>query len=176
MRELARRIDWFQERVGRVVSWLMFGMVAIVFCDVVFRYLFSKSSVFTQELEWHLFGIVYLLAAGYTFLYDEHVRVDIMYAKLSLRGKAWVDFVLIFVMLVPSCLLVIYTSIPFVRNSFVTSEGSPDPGGIPLRWALKSVIIIGFLLLLLQGISEAIKRFYWAMGWETPERRVQEIH
>jgi len=176
MRELARRIDWFQERVGRAVSWLMFGMVAVVFCDVVFRYLFSKSSVFTQELEWHLFGIVYLLAAGYTFLYDEHVRVDIMYAKLSPRGKAWIDFVLIFVMLVPSCLLVIYTSIPFVRNSFATGEGSPDPGGIPLRWALKSVMIIGFLLLLLQGVSEAIKRFYWAMGWERPERRVPEVH
>ena len=176
MRELARRIDWFQERVGRAVSWLMFAMVAVVFFDVVLRYLFSKSSVFMQELEWHLFGIVYLLAAGYTFLYDEHVRVDIMYAKLSPRSKAWLDFVLIFVMLVPSCLLVIYTSIPFVRNSFVTGEGSPDPGGIPLRWALKSVIIVGFLLLLLQGFSEAIKRFYWAMGWETPEKRVQEVH
>jgi TRAP-type mannitol/chloroaromatic compound transport system permease small subunit len=73
-------------------------------------------------------------------------------------------------------LLVIYTSIPFVRNSFVTGEGSPDPGGVPFRWALKSVIIVGFLLLLLQGVSEAIKRFYWAMGWEAPERRVQEIH
>jgi len=176
MREFARRIDWFQERLGRAVSWLMFAMVAVVFCDVVFRYLFNRSSVFTQELEWHLFGIVYLLAAGYTFLYDEHVRVDILYAKLSPRKKAWVDFVLIFVMLVPSCLLVVYTSIPFVRNSFVVNEGSPDPGGIPLRWALKSVIIIGFLLLLLQGLSEAIKRFYWAMGWEEPERRVQEIH
>jgi TRAP-type mannitol/chloroaromatic compound transport system permease small subunit len=176
MRELARRIDWFQERVGRAVSWLMFAMVAVVFVDVLFRYLFSKSSVFTQELEWHLFGIVYLLAAGYTLLYDEHVRVDILYAKLTPRRKAWVDFVLIFVMLVPACLLVIYTSIPFVRNSFVTGEGSPDPGGVPFRWALKSVIIVGFLLLLLQGVSEAIKRFYWAMGWEAPERRVQEIH
>ncbi len=176
MRELARRIDWFQERVGRFTAWLMFAMVAVVFVDVVFRYLFSKSSVFTQELEWHLFGVVYLLAAGYTFLYDEHVRVDILYARLSPRGKAWVDFVLIFVMLVPTCLLVMYTSIPFVRNSFVTNEGSPDPGGIPVRWALKSVIIIGFALLLLQGVSEAIKRFYWAMGWETPEKRVQEIH
>jgi TRAP-type mannitol/chloroaromatic compound transport system permease small subunit len=176
MRELARRIDWFQERVGRVVSWLMFAMVAVVFCDVVLRYLFNQSSVFTQELEWHLFGIVYLLAAGYTLLYDEHVRVDIVYSKLSPRKKAWLDFVLIFVMLVPSCLLVIYTSIPFVRNSFLTGEGSPDPGGIPLRWALKSVIILGFLLLLLQGLSEAVKRFYWAMGWEEPTRRVQEIH
>ena len=117
--------------MGRVVSWLMFAMVAVVFCDVVFRYLFSKSSVFTQELEWHLFGIVYLLAAGYTFLYDEHVRVDIMYAKLSPRGKAWLDFVLIFVMLVPSCLLVIYTSIPFVRNSFATSEGVAGSGRHP---------------------------------------------
>lgn len=176
MRELARRIDAFQDRVGRAVSWLMFGMVAVVFGDVIFRYLFNRSWVFVQELEWHLFGIVYLLAAGYTMLYNEHVRVDIVYAKLSPRAKAWVDFTLLFVMFFPSCLLVIYTTWPFVRNSFQVYEGSPDPGGIPARWALKSVIIVAFLLLVLQGISQAIKSFYWAMGWERPERRVPEIH
>lgn len=176
MRELARRIDAFQERVGRSVSWLMFGMVVVVFGDVIFRYLFNRSWVFIQELEWHLFGIVYLLAAGYTMLYNEHVRVDILYARLSPRRKAWVDFVMLFVMFFPSCLLVIYTTWPFVRNSFAVNEGSPDPGGIPARWALKAVIIIAFCLLVLQGISQAIKSFYWAMGWEEPEKRAAEIH
>ncbi len=176
MRELARWIDAFQERVGRSVSWLMFGMVAVVFGDVIFRYLFNRSWVFVQELEWHLFGLVYLLAAGYTMLHDEHVRVDIVYSKLRPRNKAWFDFVLLFVFFFPSCLLIIYTTWPFLKHSFAVNEGSPDPGGIPARWALKSVIIIAFLLLVLQGISQAIKNFYWAMGWEEPERRVQEIH
>jgi TRAP-type mannitol/chloroaromatic compound transport system permease small subunit len=72
LRERARKIDAVQERFGRAVSWFMLAMVVVVFTDVLFRYLFDKSSVFTQELEWHLFGRVYLLAAGYTMLHDEH--------------------------------------------------------------------------------------------------------
>jgi TRAP-type mannitol/chloroaromatic compound transport system permease small subunit len=175
LRELARRIDAFHEQWGNGVSWLMFGMVAVVFGDVIFRYLFNRSWVFIQELEWHLFGVVYLLAAGYTMLHDEHVRVDIWYAKQSPRKQAWVDFILLFVMFFPSCILIVYTTWPFLKNSFAVNEGSPDPGGIPARWVLKSVIIIGFLLLILQGISQAIKNFYWGMGWEERERRGREI-
>jgi TRAP-type mannitol/chloroaromatic compound transport system permease small subunit len=176
LRELARRIDAFQERFGRAVSWLMFGMVVVVFGDVIFRYVFNRSWVWVQELEWHLFGIIYLLAGGYTMLYNEHVRVDIWYAKQPPRKKAWVDFILLWIFFFPSCLLIVYTTWPLVKHSFAVNEGSPDPGGIPARWALKSVIIIGFLLLMLQGISQAIKNFYWAMGWEAPEERAQEIH
>ena len=176
LRDVARKIDRFQEHWGRGVSWLMFGMVAVVFGDVIFRYLFNRSWVFIQELEWHLFGIVYLLAAGYTMLYDEHVRIDIVYAKFSPQKKAWFDFVLLWVFFFPSCLMIIYTTWPFVKHSFAVNEGSPDPGGIPARWALKSVIILGFALLILQGISQAIKNFYWAMGWEEPEKHVPEIH
>lgn len=176
LRRLARKIDAFQEHWGRGVSWLMFGMVVVVFGDVIFRYIFHRSWVLIQELEWHLFGLVYLLAAGYTMLYDEHVRIDIVYAKFSPRKKAWFDFVLLFVFFFPSCLLIIYTTWPFVKHSFAVYEGSPDPGGIPARWALKAVIILGFALLILQGISQAIKNFYWGMGWEEPEKHVPEIH
>jgi TRAP-type mannitol/chloroaromatic compound transport system permease small subunit len=176
LRELARRIDAFQERLGRAVSWLMLAMVLVVFTDVVLRYAFNRSSVFTQELEWWLFGMVYLLAAGYTMLHNEHVRVDIVYSKLSPRRQAWVDFFLIFVMLFPSCLLILYTTWPFLKASWLVNEGSPDPGGIPGRWILKSVIVLGFVLLFMQGVSEAIKNFYWAMGWEERQRRAQEIH
>jgi TRAP-type mannitol/chloroaromatic compound transport system permease small subunit len=176
MRELARRIDAWQDRFGRGVSWLSLAMVIVVFEDVVSRYLFRRTFVFMQEFEWYLFGTLYLLAAGYTMLYDEHVRVDIVYSKLSPRRKAWLDFILLWIFFFPSCFLVVYTAWPFVRNSWVVWEGSPDPGGIPGRWALKSMIILGFLGLLVQGISQAIKTFYWAMGWEAPERRIPEIH
>ena len=176
LRELATRIDVFQERWGHGISWLMFVMVMVVFGDVIFRYVFNRSWVFVQELEWHLFGAIYLLAAGYTLLHDEHVRVDIFYSKFAPRRKAWFDFALIFLFFFPSCLLVIYTTWPFVRNSFAVNEGSPDPGGLPARWVLKSVIILGFLLLVFQGISQAIKSFYRAMGWEEPKERAKEIH
>ena len=176
LRELARKIDRFQDRFGRGVSWIMLLMVLVVFFDVIMRYAFNKSSVFTQELEWHLFGVVYMLGAGYTMLYDEHVRVDIVYSRWSPRKKAWSDFVLYFVFFYPSAIMVMVTSWPFVRDSYKVLEGSPDPGGIPYRFLLKSVIIVGFTLLTLQAISQTIKNFFWAMGWEEPEVRAKEIH
>ena len=130
MRELARRIDAWQERFGRAVSWLSLLMILVVFGDVLMRYLFRMTYVAAQELEWYLFGTLYLLAAGYTLLHDEHVRVDIVYSKLTPRGRARLNFVLFWVFFFPSCLLVIYTAWPFVRNSWAVWEGSPDPGGI----------------------------------------------
>jgi TRAP-type mannitol/chloroaromatic compound transport system permease small subunit len=175
LRELARRIDAVQDRFGRAVSWLMLLMVLVVFTDVIMRYAVRRSFVFMQEFEWYLFGMVYLLAAGYTLLHDEHVRVDILYARYSPRTKAWVDFVLLFVFFFPSVLLVIYTSLPFVRNAIAVWEGSPDPGGIPARWALKAVIPIAFLILGIQGFAEAVKRYYIARGWEAPASSAKEI-
>ena len=176
LRRFARKIDRFQERVGRAMSFVMLAMGLVTFGDVVLRYAFNQSAVGTQELEWPLFAVCYLLAAGYTMLYDEHVRVDIVYARWSKRKKARSDFIFLFVFFFPSCLLVLITTWPFLKNSFLVNEGSPDPGGIPGRWALKSMIIVGFALLILQGISQAVKNYYVAKGWEEPEQRVREIH
>lgn len=176
MRELARRIDRFQERFGCGVSWLSLGMVLVVFGDVISRYTFRLTSGAVQELEWYLFGTLYLLAAGYTLLHDEHVRVDIVYSKLSPRARAWLDFVLFWVFFFPSCVVVIYAAWPFVRTAWSVWEGSPDPGGLPLRWLLKSMIIVGFVLLLIQGVSQTIKSFYLAMGWEPPAPVDAEVH
>jgi TRAP-type mannitol/chloroaromatic compound transport system permease small subunit len=176
MRRLARRIDAWQDAFGRGVSWLMLLMVLVVFSDVLMRYAINTSYVFMQEFEWYLFGIVYLLAGGYTMLYNEHVRVDIVYARFSPRKKAWFDFVLLFVFFFPSCILVIVTTWPFFRNAYAVLEGSPDPGGIPARWALKGVIMLGFAIMAIQGVSQAIKSFYVAMGWEAPELRIPEVH
>jgi TRAP-type mannitol/chloroaromatic compound transport system permease small subunit len=176
LRRLARQIDAAQERLGNAVSWLMLGMVLVVFSDVIFRYLFSRTWVFVQELEWYLFAVIYLVAAGYTLLYDEHVRVDIFYSKFPPRRKAWFDFVLLLVFFFPSCLLVVYTTWPFFWNSVKVLEGSPDPGGIPARWALKGVIIVAFVVLMIQGLSQAIKSFFVAVGWEAPEPRAREVH
>lgn len=172
LRRLARRIDAWQDALGRGISWLMLGMVLVVFGDVLMRYLFRRTYVFTQELEWYLFGTIYLMAGGYTMLYNEHVRVDIVYARFSARKKAWFDFVLLFVFFFPSCLLLMITTWPFFRNALAVLEGSPDPGGIPARWVLKGVIIVAFAVMAIQGVSQAIKNFYVGMGWEEPPARV----
>lgn len=176
LRRIARRIDAFQDRFGRFVSWIMLAMVLVVFVDVVLRYALSKSAVWLQELEWHLFGVVYLLGAGYTMLFDEHVRVDILYSRYSSRRKAWTDFILYLVFFYPSAVMIILTTWPFVRDSYRVLEGSPDPGGIPFRFLLKSVIILGFLLLMVQAFSQTVKNFFWAMGWEEREARGHEVH
>ena len=88
----------------------MLAMVVVVFGDVVLRYVIGRTSVFTQEAEWYLFGIVYLMAAGYTMLWNEHVRVDILYSRWSPRRKATVDLILLVVMFFPSCLMIVYTT------------------------------------------------------------------
>jgi TRAP-type mannitol/chloroaromatic compound transport system permease small subunit len=176
LRNIARKIDALQDRFGRAVSWIMLFMVLVVFTDVVLRYAFRTSTVWLQELEWHLFGVVYMLGAGYTMLYDEHVRVDIVYSRWSVRKKAWSDFILYLVFFYPSAIMIVWTTIPFVRDSYRVFEGSPDPGGIPLRFLLKSVIIVGFGILMIQAFSQTVKNFFWAMGWEEPQARVKEIH
>lgn len=165
---LLRRLDAVNDRVGRWSAWLALALVVITTTDVTMRYVFRTSFVFVQELEWHLFAVMFLITAGYAHLLDSHVRVDIFYARLGPRVKAWIDFVCGILFLFPTVFLLVWSSIPFVVASVRDLEGSPDPGGIPGRFVLKAVIPLGFLLLGLQGISETIKNGYRALGREVP--------
>jgi TRAP-type mannitol/chloroaromatic compound transport system permease small subunit len=162
-------IDFVNEWVGRGVAWTTLGLVLVVFTDVVMRYLFNTSFVFTQELEWHVFSFIFLLGAGYTLLHDGHVRVDILYQALGPKGQAWVNLIGVLFFLIPGCLLVIDTSWAFMMTSVKVWEGSPDPGGIPLRFIVKGFIPAGFSLLLLQGISMGIKSVLVLAGAEISE-------
>ncbi|BAI81519.1 C4-dicarboxylate transporter, small subunit [Deferribacter desulfuricans SSM1] len=160
MAKIMKLIDTFNEKFGLLVTWLSTLMVLVVCYDVTTRYLFNKSSVAVQELEWHLFGFLFLLGAAYTLKHDRHVRVDVIYDKLSEKKKALIDIIGTIFFLIPFSLLVIYTSKNFVINSFLIKEGSPNPGGLPYRFILKSAIPVGFFLVLLQGISMLIKNFF----------------
>ena len=138
--------------LGRIVSWLSVALVLITVYDVMLRYLFEAGSLATQELEWHLFALIFLLAAGYTLAENEHVRVDIFYSRMSARLKAVVDFLGTLFFLLPFCALVAWTSIPFVQMSFKLMESSSDPGGLPYRFLIKSAIPVAVLFLALQGL------------------------
>ena len=164
--KLCRWIDKLNTWVGRVVAWATALVVAVVFIDVVMRYAFNISFVFTQELEWHLFAFIFLMGAGYTLLQDGHVRVDIFYQRCSPKTQAWINLLGVIFFLIPGCYMVIATSIPFVYNAWVVMEGSPDPGGIPYRFLLKSCIPIGFILILLQGLSLGGKSLLTVLGKE----------
>ena len=159
-------VDALNDWVGRLVSWVTALVVVVVFVDVVMRYAFNTSFVFTQEAEWHLFAFIFLIGAGYTLLHDGHVRVDIIYQRLGIKGRAWINLCGVILFLIPGCLMVITTSWKFAANSFAMLEGSPDPGGIPLRFILKGCIPLGFTLLLLLGFSLAIHSVMQILGVE----------
>ena len=151
-------IDAVSEWTGRFSAWLVVALVLLVCYDVAMRYLFQAGSVALQELEWHLFGLIFLLGAAYTLKHDEHVRVDVFYQSkwMNDRRRAWVNLFGALFFLIPFSILVIYSAWPFVVSAYNYGEGSPDPGGLPYRWLLKSAIIAGFALLALQGIALAI--------------------
>ncbi len=162
-------VDSTNEAVGRMVSWVTLLLVVVVFVDVVMRYLFKTSFVFTQELEWHLFAFIFLIGAGYTLLHDGHVRVDIIYQRLGVKGRAWINLIGVIFFLIPGCYLVISTSWHFVGNSFSMLEGSPDPGGIPYRFIVKGTMTVGYVLLMLQGLSMGLHALLQILGLETTE-------
>ncbi|MBT8485700.1 MAG: TRAP transporter small permease subunit [Phycisphaerales bacterium] len=157
-----RWIDGLNDRIGRAVAWLVLAMVGVGAFNAVARYLgrstgVSLSSNAYIETQWYLFSLVFLLAAAYTLKRDAHVRVDVLSGRLGPRGRAWVDLVGTIVFLIPFCVLLLWVSWPSVRNSWSVRETSPDPGGLP-RYPLKSMILVSFGLLLLQGCAEVLRR------------------
>ncbi|MBN2333079.1 MAG: TRAP transporter small permease subunit [Deltaproteobacteria bacterium] len=141
-------------------------MVLNVFYDVIMRYVFHRGNIAVQEMEWHLFSIIFLIGAAYALKKDAHVRVDIIYTRLSTKQKAWIDFFGTFLFLIPFSLIVIYANKNFVGSSWSMREISPDPGGLPARYLLKAMIPLGFSLVIIQGVSQAIKNFLVIIGKE----------
>ena len=150
-------VDRLNEKTGQFVAWLTTVLVLVVFYDVILRYVFAKGNIAMQELEWHIFSMIFLLGAAYTLKINGHVRVDIIYVKFSEKTKAWINFFGAFLFLIPFSLIVIYATKDFIFNSWAVREVSPDPGGLPARYILKAMIPLGFFLLILQGIAEAFK-------------------
>ena len=150
-------VNKINSTVGKYTSWLTTALVLVVVFDVIVRYVFNESSVAIQELEWHLFAILFLMGAAITLQKDDHVRVDLFYSKFNVRQKAWLNIIGTIIFLIPFTLLIIYASQNYALNSFALNESSPDPGGLPARYILKAFIPLSFMLLLLEGISLLFK-------------------
>ena len=172
MRELIEKvsgkIEWFSEISGRGLSWLVPALVLLVSYDVIMRYFFQSGSIAIQEMEWHLFSLIFLLGAAYTLKHDDHVRLDLVYRSrfMSDYRRAWINLVCSLLFLVPFCILIIKSSWPFVSQAYQFAEGSPDPGGLPYRWVLKAAIPLGFFLLIIQGIGEGLKSLCFILDRE----------
>ena len=140
-----------------VVTTALFCFILVIAGNVVMRYVFNTSFVFMAELEWHLFAFVFLMGAGFALLHDAHVRVDILYSLMDSKRQALVNLVGVFLFLIPSCYLVLKTSIPWVITAYKVGEVSIDPGGIPARFVIKATLPAGYLLMLFQGLLLAVK-------------------
>ena len=162
---LADGIDRLIEGIGRLTGWLVVVMLGIGVGNVVGRYggkLLGQNlaSNGLLEAQWYLFDLVFLLGAAYALKQNEHVRVDIFYKNLGPKGRAWVNLLGTLLLLIPFCLLVLYYSWASVINSWQIWEMSPDPGGLP-RYPIKTMMLVSFGLLILQGLAEMIKS--WAI-------------
>lgn len=170
----ARAVDRLSERLGSALAWLTVAMVVVGAYNAVVRYLgryvgWSLASNFYLELQWYLFSLVFLLGAAYALERDAHVRVDVFYGRLSVRGRAWIDLAGTLLLLIPFSVLAVVVTWPSVASSWAVGETSPDPGGLP-RYPLKTTILVCFVLLILQGASEAIKDVARIRGMALPAK------
>ncbi len=158
---VSREIDRVTGWIGRATAWLALLMVLVGAYNAVGRYLgrfigVNLSSNLYLELQWYIFSLLFLLAAAWGLREDTHVRVDVLYARLSARARGWINVGGILLLLIPFCVFTLWSSLPAVRNSWAVRETSPDPGGLA-RYPLKAVILVCFALLLVQAVSELIK-------------------
>jgi len=160
---ISRRIDALNEGVGRAVLWLVLAATLISAANAGMRYAFDMASNAWLEMQWYLFAAIFLLAAGYTLKHNGHVRIDILYGRLTERRRAWVDLIGSLFFLLPFSLLLLWFSWPGFIDAFQHSEMSPDAGGL-LRWPVRLLIPLGFALLALQGFSEIVKRVAFLRG------------
>ena len=162
MKFIANLIDALNEHVGRAAIWLVLLSALVSAGNAGVRYLFGMSSNGMLEIQWYMFSLIFLLCAGYTLKHDGHVRIDVIYGRLSKRSQAVIDVFGALVFLLPVALFITKMSWDMFLLSYQINEVSPDAGGL-LRWPIKLAIPVGFALLSLQGISEIIKKILFLL-------------
>ena len=160
---LSRQIDALTERIGRSAIWIVLIVVLISAGNAIMRYAFNYSSNALLEIQWYLFGLLFLSCSGYTLLRNEHVRIDLLSSKLSKRGQAWIDVFGIIFFLMPMAVAILVLSWPVFMHAFESGEMSNSAGGL-IVWPARLMIPVGFALLIMQGVSELIKRIGFLLG------------
>lgn len=161
--KLSKGIDGLNGFVGKWIIWLILASTVISGVNAVVRKVFNTSSNAYLEVQWYLFAAAFLLAAGYTLLQGEHVKIDVIYGRFSRRTQTWIDVMGFIFFLTPMCIAILYYGTPFVLQGIRSGEMSSNAGGL-VRWPVYLMIPIGFSLLILQGFSELIKRIAFLRG------------
>ena len=158
-------VDRSITRLGNALSWIWLALVTVIVTNVTMRYLFEMGSIELEELQWHLYAVGFLMGLSYAVVSDSHIRVDVVREKLSEVTKVWVEFYGLILLLIPFVLLVLFACIPFVEYSFRLREISEAPGGLPFRWIIKGMLLMGFTLLLVVSLGRLTRVWLYLFGW-----------
>ena len=161
--KFSNAVDWLNRQIGKYAIWLILASTVISGVNALVRKIFKTSSNAFLEVQWYLFAAAFLLAAGYTLLNNEHVKIDVIYSKFSRTKQIWIDIIGFAFFLTPVCLAVLWYSMPFFLKGYHSGEMSNNAGGL-IRWPVYALIPLGFSLLMLQGWSELIKRVAFLQG------------
>ncbi len=153
-------VDPFITRIGNAVSWIWIVLLGVIVVNVFMRYALGEGRIEFEEIQWHLYSIGFMAGLGVAVVDDAHIRVDILHERLSPTMRAWIDLYGILLFVLPFVGLMLIYAVPFIADSFMTSETSPSPGGLPHRWLIKSMLFIGFALLGLAAVSRLTR--LWA--------------
>ena len=158
-------VDRSITRLGNALSWIWLVLLTVIVTNVTMRYLFEMGSIELEELQWHLYAVGFLMGLSYAVVSDSHIRVDVVREKLSEVTKVWVEFYGLILLLIPFVLLVLFACIPFVEYSFRLREISEAPGGLPFRWIIKGMLLMGFTLLLVVSLGRLTRVWLYLFGW-----------
>ncbi len=153
----SRLIDKALDKIGSLASWLWVAIMIVILVSVISRYVFGRGSIMLEEIQWHLYGVAWLIGLSYTLVHDDHVRVDVLHERLSLKAQVWIEFLGILLLLLPFLLIFLYDSVPYFLSSYEINERALAPDGLPARWALKFFIPFAVLLLIVAAVSRLLR-------------------
>lgn len=165
---LSRALDHFILRVGRIASWLWLLLMAVILLNVVLRYSFGEGRIELEELQWHIYALGFLMALSLGVVTDDHIRVDLLHERFSLRQQAWIELYGGLLLMLPFLALILIYAIPFVLHSFAAGEVSQAPGGLPYRWLIKAALPVGFAFLTLAVLARLTRATAALFGHPKP--------
>lgn len=165
--KLSSWIEWLIIKINSYVIWLWPTLMVVIVFNVLMRYLFGVGRVEFEELQWHMYSIGWIIGLSYCVVQDEHVRVDVLYERFSLKARCWVELLGMLFLLIPFLIVVIIYSVPFILYSWELSEVSAAPGGLPYRWFIKSFLFFGFSLLILAVVAKLTRVIKYLVSGDT---------
>lgn len=164
----SRGLDHFILRVGRAASWLWLLLMGVILLNVVLRYSFGEGRIELEELQWHLYSVAFLMALSVGVVMDDHIRVDLLHERFSLRQQAWIEVYGSILFMLPFLALVLIYGLPFVFYSYAAGEVSQAPGGLPYRWLIKAALPVGFVFLTLAIMARLSRATALLFGYPEP--------